>query len=125
MMNVVYEEPDFGSKLFLRKFGELFEIHLEAFGAEDVHFLRSEMRSSADLNDLVFPAAISLSASASAFFQSKSLKYGGNVKAYLSNSVTAFFVLLLCEAFLYFSISSKIVSDRVIVNSRVAMVFLL
>jgi hypothetical protein len=51
---------------------------------------------------LVFPAAISLSASASAFFQSKSLKYGGNVNAYLINSVTAAFVLLLCEIFYTF-----------------------
>lgn len=125
MMDVAHEKSDLVFKLFLRRLGELFEILLEDIGTEDFHFLRSERKSSMDLNDLVLPVAISLSASASAFFQSKPLKYGGSVRAYFINSVTASFVLLLCESFLYFLISSKVESDKVIVNSRDAIAFLL
>lgn len=35
----------------------------DGFGAEDSHSLRSAIKSSMESNDLVFPAAISLSAS--------------------------------------------------------------
>jgi len=93
----------------------------EGFGAEGFHFLRSAIKSSMESNDLVFPAAISLSASASAFSQLNSLKYGGRDNAYLINSATASSVVGLFADFLYRSISSKISSGIFIVNSRFAI----
>ena len=90
----------------------------EGFGAEDSHFLRSKIKSSMESNDLVFPAAISLSASASAFSQLNSLKYGGRHNAYLINSATASSVVGLFADFLYRSISSKISSGIFIVTKE-------
>lgn len=124
-MDVVHKEPYLFVKFLLNGFGKLFVILLECPGAEDFHFLRSAIKSSTVSKDFVFPAAISLSASASAFVQSKSLKYGGMVRAYLINSATASSVLFFWADFLYFSTSLKISSDRVIVNSLVPIYFLL
>ncbi len=125
VIDVIHEEFDFAFKFFLGRSWKFFIILLKNFGSEDFHFLRSNKKSSADLNAFVFPAAISLSASASAFFQSNPLKYGGRVNAYLTSSATASPVLFLCSSFLYLFTSSRTLSDKVIVNSCVAIVLLL
>ncbi len=105
-----YDEGDNRRKLFI--------ILLEGFGAEDSHFLRSAIKSSTESNDLVCTAAISLSASASAFSKLNSLKYGGRDNAYLINSATASSMLGLFAYFIYRSISSNTSSGIFIVNSR-------
>jgi len=92
-VNVGLEVPYLLIKFSLNVFGKPLVILLEGIGAEDFHFLRSAIRSSTVSKDLVFPKAISLSASASAFVQSNDLKYGGIVRAYLTNSAIASSVL--------------------------------
>src|SRR4030042_4927651 len=105
MVNVGLEVPYLLIKFSLNVFGKPLVILLEGIGAEDFHFLRSAIRSSTVSKDFVFPAAIWVSASASAFVQSNALKYGGRVKAYLINSVKASSVLVFLADFLYLSIS--------------------
>ncbi len=124
MPDVMNKKLNLFIKFLLNGDGKSFIILLEDSGAEDFHFLRSAIKSSTLSKDFVFPLAISLSASASAFGQSKSLKYGGRVRAYLINSATASSVLVFRADFLYFSISSMISSASVIVISRCAMVSL-
>jgi len=109
------------SNFFCASLGKPLVILLKGFGAEDSHFLRSKIKSSMESNDLVCPAAISLSASASAFSQLNSLKYGGRDNAYLINSATASSVFGLFADFLYRSISSKISSGIFTVYSRFAI----
>jgi len=74
MVNIVHKKPYLFIEFFLRILGKPIVILLKGFGAEDSHFLRSAIKSSMESNDLIFPATISLSASASAFSQLKSLK---------------------------------------------------
>jgi len=121
--DVIDKEPYLIIEFFLCSLGKPLVILLKGFGAEDSHFLRSKIKSSMESNDLVCPAAISLSASASAFSQSNSLKYGGRVRAYLIKSLTASSVLVLLADFLYRSISSKMSSVNVIFNARVAILY--
>src|SRR3989337_4602078 len=120
-VSVIDKESYLFIEFFLYSLGKPLVILLKGFGAEDYHFLRSAIRSSMESNDLVFPAAISLSASASVFSQSNSLKYGGRDNAYLINSATASSVFGLFADFLYRSISSKTSSGIFIVNSRFAI----
>jgi hypothetical protein len=118
---VIDKESYLVIKFFLCSLRKPLIILLKSISAEDFHFLRSERKSSMESNDLVFPAAISLSASASAFSQLNSLKYGGRDNAYLINSATAASVFGLFADFLYRSISSKTSSGIFIVNSRLAI----
>src|SRR4030042_2585119 len=118
MVNVGLEVPYLLIKFSLNVFGKPLVILLEGIGAEDFHFLRSAIRSSTVSKDFVFPAAIWLSASASAFVQSNALKYGGRGQAYLINSVTASSVFGFLADFLYLSISSMMSSAMVFVISR-------
>src|SRR4030042_2949606 len=78
MLDIVHKKLYLFIEFFLCSLGKPLVILLKGFGAGDYHFLRSAIKSSMESNDLVFPAAISLSASASAFSQSHSLKYGGS-----------------------------------------------
>jgi len=117
MLDIVHKKLYLFIEFFLCSLGKPLVILLKGFGAEDYHFLRSAIKSSMESNDLVFPAAISLSASASAFSQLNSLKYGGRDNAYLINSVTASSVFSLFADFLYRSISSNTSSGIFIVTS--------
>jgi len=126
MVDIVHKKLYLFIEFFLCSIGKPLVILLKGFGSEDSHFLRSAIKSSMESNDLVFPAAISLSASASAFSQLNSLKYGGRDNAYLINSATASSVFGLFADFLYRSISSNTSSGIFIVNSRFAIfIFLL
>lgn len=121
MPDVIDKETYLIIEFFLYSFRKPMIILLKGLGAEDPHFLRSAIKSSMESNDLVFPVAISLSASASASSQLNSLKYGERDNAYLINSATASSVFGLFANFLYCSISSKISSGIFIVNSRFAI----
>ena len=65
MIDVVYRKLKLGIKFFLSGYWKSFVIFFKDFGPEDLHLLRSARKSSVDLNDFVFPDAISSSASAS------------------------------------------------------------
>ncbi len=123
MITIGYKELYLFIKFSLDDPGKVLIILLKGVGTEDFHFFRSVIRSSTESNDLVFPAAISLSASASASSQLNSLKYGGRVRAYLISSETASSVSVFFADFLYRSISSNTSSVKVIVNALDAILY--
>jgi len=57
-MDVVNKKRDLVSKFILSGFGELLEILFKDLCAKDFHFIRSERKASADLNDMESDSAI-------------------------------------------------------------------
>lgn len=89
MLNVFYKKPNLFLKGFLDMMWEFLIVLLKGVRSDYFHAFRSVMSSSTDENSLTLPDAISESASFSAISQSKSLKYGGSVNAYLISSYIA------------------------------------
>ena len=74
MLNILDKEPDLFLEKLLYAGRKLLEVFLKRFGPVDPHALRSARNSSTDEKDFTFPAAMSASASSSAFFQSNRAK---------------------------------------------------
>src|SRR3989337_1480302 len=70
MMDICCKEKDLFVKLFLSSFWKFLIVAFKEVCAVNPHFLRSARSSLTLLKDLIRPSAMSLSASASAFFQS-------------------------------------------------------
>ena len=86
MLDVFHKKPDLFIKDFPDMMREFLIVILKRVCSDYFHAFRSVMSSSTDENSLTLPDAISRSASVSAISQSKSLKYGGSVNAYLISS---------------------------------------
>jgi len=119
MSNILNEDAQFPIKKLLNAGGQLLVVLLEGCCKMDIHAFRSASKSSTEVKHATRPAAISASASASAFSQSKFRKYGGSVRAYLSSSKTAARVSVMLLLRLKFASSAAMSSgiSNVIVRS--------
>ncbi|MCL5808901.1 MAG: hypothetical protein M1418_10265 [Deltaproteobacteria bacterium] len=119
MSTILNEDAQFPIKKLLNAGGQLLIVLLEGFCKMDIHAFRSASKSSTEVKHATRPAAISASASASAFSQSKFRKYGGSVRAYFSSSKTAARVSLMLLFRLKFANSTAMSSgiSSVIVRS--------
>lgn len=105
MFDVLHKKPYllFENILYMRR--QLLKVLFKGFSADYPHALRSARNSSTVEKDFIFPAAMSSSASFSAFSQSKALKYGGSDRAYFISSTTAVLSSPMCVRFLKSAIS--------------------
>ncbi len=107
MLNVLDKKPYLFREKLLNMRGKLQEVLFKRFGPFNPHALRSARNSSTVEKDFTLPAAISASASSSAFSQSKRAKYGGSVRAYFISSRMAALSSVICACFLKSAISLR------------------